>query len=387
MIKNIIIIGAGGIGRACGLLLLEHFRDKIQLSIADISDKQIRNAITWINEGLEGPRDITSISLENQEIADWNPAGDLILDCTPGKYAPDFARVALRNHMHYANLTEHVPATREIYKIAEDANTGFALQTGLAPGYINILALRAIEEYKKQFPDFTVDRVLMRVGSLSTFASSPSFYAFVWSPLGVCTEYLNDCEVIEDYRKTIKPSLSDREKIVIHGTEYEADFTSGGAADLPTFLDGKMKELNYKTLRYPGHYDYIQTLKDSLGEDLTKNTLLQKMLETTPLHNQDKVLIYCVISGTDHEDRTFEQVHFKEIPPVNFGKLKLTAIQRTTAASLAQTAELLLTNRFKGILTQSKYPIEEYMNGRFIRDHYEHATNIRSNIQQNRGIE
>lgn len=193
--------------------------------------------------------------------------------------------------------------------------------------------------------------------------------------------------MIEDYRKTIKPSLSDREKIVIHGTEYEADFTSGGAADLPTFLDGKMKELNYKTLRYPGHYDYIQTLKDSLGEDLTKNTLLQKMLETTPLHNQDKVLIYCVISGTDHEDRTFEQVHFKEIPPVNFGKLKLTAIQRTTAASLAQTAELLLTNRFKGILTQSKYPIEEYMNGRFIRDHYEHATNIRSNIQQNRGIE
>src|SRR5690606_36926155 len=221
----------------------------------------------------------------------------LLLDCTPGKFAPQFAEIALRNGMHYANLTEHVPATRKIYELAQNAPTGFALQTGLAPGFINLLAMKSTQVFSQLHPGYTVDRIRMRVGSLSQYATSPAFYAFVWSPMGVSTEYLNDSEVIEAYQQTKKPSLSEREQIVINGTVYEADLTSGGAADLPTHFAGNIRELNYKTLRYPGHFDYILGLKKRLGSNLTRKTLLQAMLEDIPTQDQDRVLIYCSISG------------------------------------------------------------------------------------------
>lgn len=370
MSTKIIIAGAGGIGRACGLMLLDHFGKDIELIIADISFSQCEDAVAWIHSGLDQAHTVGTIPLADQDLNDWNPEGDIILDCTPGKYAPDFARVALRNHMHYANLTEHIPATREIYELAQDAPTGFALQTGLAPGFINLLALKSVEEYSREHPDHTIDRIRMRVGSLSQFASSPAHYAFVWSPMGVSTEYLNDSEVIENFRKINKPSLTERERIVINGTTYEADLTSGGAADLPTYWGGKVKEVNYKTLRYPGHFDYILGLKKELGENLTKQSLLQKMLEDTPIQDQDRVLIYCSVSGMNADQNRFEKILFREIPPIQMGNTTITAIQRTTAASLAQTAILLLSNRFSGIITQSKYPLDEFMQGAIVREHY-----------------
>ncbi|MGH0053249.1 MAG: saccharopine dehydrogenase family protein, partial [Sphaerochaetaceae bacterium] len=358
MKTKIIIVGAGGIGRACGLMLLEHLGKDIELIIADISVTQCEEAVAWIDSGLNQTNTIRTIPLADQNLSEWNPEGHVILDCTPGKFAPDFARVALRNHMHYANLTEHIPATQEIYNLAQNAPTGFALQTGLAPGFINLLAMKSVEEYTRELPGHAIDRIRMRVGSLSQFASSPAHYAFVWSPMGVSTEYLNDSEVIEDFKKVSKPSLTDRERLVINGVAYEADLTSGGAADLPTYFEGKIKEVNYKTLRYPGHFDYILGLKKQLGENLTKQTLLQKMLEDIPVQDQDRVLIHCSVSGAGPDQKRFEKIHFREIPPISKGTIKITAIQRTTAASLAQTAVLLLSNRFSGVLTQSHYPLD-----------------------------
>jgi len=370
MPKRVIIVGAGGIGRACGLMLLEHLGEDILLGIADVSPAQSHSAVEWINAGLGRPANIEIISLENQVIGEWNPVGDIILDCTPGRFAPEFARVALRQNMHYANLTEHIPATREIYEIARKATTGFALQSGLAPGFINLLALKLVSEYSQTYPGIQVDHILMRVGSLSQYTSSPAHYAFVWSPMGVSTEYLNDCEVVDQGQKITKSSLSEREQITINGIPYEADLTSGGAADLPTFFNGKVQQLNYKTLRYPGHFEYIQKLKNELGDDLNQKTLLQRMLQDIPFHNSDKVLIYCSVSGKDHQQKRFEKIRFGEILPIQMNDVRLMAIQRTTASSLAQTAILLLSNRFRGILTQSKYPVDEFLNGIFIQKHY-----------------
>lgn len=370
MANKIIIAGSGGIGRACGLILLEHFGRDIDLVMADVDAMQCEHAVSWINAGLTAPHSIQTTVLSADRLDNWNPEGQILLDCTPGKYAPALARVALRNQLHYANLTEHVPSTRLIYELAKDAETGFALQTGLAPGFINLLALKSAEEFTQFHPEYTLDRIRMRVGSLSQYASSPSFYAFVWSPMGVSTEYLNESEIINNYQKEIKPSLTGRETIVINGTVYEADFTSGGAADLPDYYNGQIRELNYKTLRYPGHFDYIIKIKNELGDDLSKGSLLDRMMQDIPSQDQDRVLIYCSVSGTNRDKKRFEKIYSREIHPVRLGSITLTAIQRTTASALAQTAALLLSNRYKGILTQSKYPVDEFLNGEIVLRHY-----------------
>ena len=54
------------------------------------------------------------------------------------------------------------------------------------------------------------------------------------------------------------PALSGRERIIIDGDEFEDNFTSGGAADLPDAYSGRVRDLDYKTLRYPGHYQWVK---------------------------------------------------------------------------------------------------------------------------------
>lgn len=370
MNKKIIIAGAGGIGRACGLILLQHFGSDIDLILADINAKQCDEADAWIHAGLSSSVTITKIVIPSDPRQQWNPSGDLLLDCTPGKFAAEMAMVARRNPMHYANLTENVPATKKIYEIAKDASTGFALQTGLAPGFINQLGRMTANRYAEKHPHHTIESIKMRVGALSQYVSSPGFYAFIWNPMGVSTEYLNESEVIDNFKKVVKPSLSAREQIIINGTSYEADLTSGGAADLPDFFQDKVCELNYKTLRYPGHFEYIGMLKKELGNGLSIETLLRRMMEDIPHHGQDRVLIYCSVSGKSKDRKTHEIIHHVEIQPVRYGQVIMTAIQRTTAAALAQTAMMLLSDRYRGLLTQSGYPLKEFLNGAIIREHY-----------------
>lgn len=370
MKKKIIIAGAGGIGRACGLILLQHMGTDVALTLADINEDQCDQAEKWIRAGYGRPATVTKIILPPNPSENWKPTGDLLLDCTPGIFAAEMAAVALRQNMHYANLTENVPATKKIYKLARDASTGFALQTGLAPGFINQLGRFTADQYTKKHPGHTIESIKMRVGALSQFASSPGFYAFIWNPMGVSTEYLNKSEIIDQFEKITTPSLSSREHIILNGIRYEADITSGGAADLPDHYEGKIRELNYKTLRYPGHFDYIDKLKQDLGQELSIESLLRRMRVDIPVHNQDRVLIYCAVSGVGKNSTSYEIIRHREIRPIQCDEIRLTAIQRATAASLAQTAILLLTNRFSGLLTQSRYPLGEFLHGAIIRKHY-----------------
>ena len=54
------------------------------------------------------------------------------------------------------------------------------------------------------------------------------------------------------------PRSPSADTVVIDGITYEEDLTSGGAADLPAALEGRVRNLDYKTLRYPGHYAWVE---------------------------------------------------------------------------------------------------------------------------------
>jgi saccharopine dehydrogenase-like NADP-dependent oxidoreductase len=157
----------------------------------------------------------------------------ILLDCLPGSQAPRMARIARDFGLHYANLTEYVAETEAIKAIAQDAETGFVLQTGLAPGYINILAHGMFRKFCSDFGVDNVAKIEMKVGALSDHAVAPHYYGFTWSPVGVATEYVKPAQVLRDFRIAERPSLSERSRILIGGIAYEDDLTSGGCADLP----------------------------------------------------------------------------------------------------------------------------------------------------------
>lgn len=368
---NIIIAGAGGIAEAVGLLLMEWSEVTPSLFIGNRTLSNAEKVVAWIEEGTTKKGKIKAFLLpENgltDEMKDLFFKGDIILDCLPGSQAPKMADFAKNFGMHYANLTEYVAETEKIMALASDAKTGFVLQTGLAPGYIDLLAHGLFQEFCNDFDVHKVDKLEFKVGALTIHAVAPHYYGFTWSPVGVATEYLKDAIVLRDYKKTTLAALSERASIIIDGKAYDEDLTSGGAADLPDALSGKVRSLDYKTLRHPGHYAWVQEQLPKLGNPINAIKNLQKKMEAVIPHiEDDQIVLYAAVEGKDATGILRRREITKRILPQKVGNHELRAIQTTTAAPLAQAAQLLLENFYSGVLLQSQIDPKRFLNGIYV---------------------
>jgi saccharopine dehydrogenase-like NADP-dependent oxidoreductase len=218
--------------------------------------------------------------------------------------------------------------------------------------------------------DFEVDKVAkleFKVGALTDNAVAPYFYGFTWSPVGVATEYLEDAVVLRDYKKTWLPALSEREIIIIDGIAYEEDLTSGGAANLPDALAGKVRSLDYKTLRHPGHYAWVQAQLAGLKNNPNAIAALQQKMEAMIPHiEDDRIILYAAVEGKDATGMLRRREIAKRILPQKVGKHQLRAIQTTTAVPLLQSAQMLLENPRSGVLLQSQINPKRFLNGNFV---------------------
>jgi lysine 6-dehydrogenase len=152
---------------------------------------------------------------------------------------------------------------------AEATAAGIALlpDQGLAPGLAGILAAHGFRDFD------TVESARLRVGGLPQRPRGPLSYALVFSIHGLLNEYSGDAVGLEQGDIVRHPTLTGLETIRFPGPVglCEAAYTSGGTSTLPWTFRGRVQELDYKTVRYPGHWARIGLLKD-LG-----------MLETRPL--------------------------------------------------------------------------------------------------------
>ncbi|OWY19075.1 saccharopine dehydrogenase [Sphingobacteriales bacterium UPWRP_1] len=369
---NIIIAGAGGIGSAAGLLLREFADFGVHLYLGDQFEENARKAAQWITEGSDKSGTVQPFLMpaaENSpQMLEIFKQGHIVLDCLPGSQAARIASLAAQYGLHYANLTEYVKATEAVSAIAKEAKTGFVLQTGLAPGFVNVLAMKLFTTFCQKFGVEQVDSIAMKVGALTKHAMPPAYYGFTWSPIGVATEYIEPAVVVSNYQKTVLPSLSERRAVAIDGIWYEEALTSGGAANLPDALANKTRLLDYKTLRYPGHYGWVeQTLAGFDAAAANKTQLLQAaMLQTIPALEDDVVVIYVSVQGKDQRGQLHLIEQSYRILPFAVGNKTLRAIQSTTASALAETARLLLLNNYQGLILQSQIDPSAFLNGRFV---------------------
>ena len=375
MKASIFVAGSGGIGQAAGLILSEFDILDTEVYFGDISQIALDKAVNFVQKGCTKEAKLHTVLMpkegSNEQLDEVLKKCDVILDCLPGSQAPRIAKLAKQHHCHYANLTEYVDETNQIKDLSKDAETAFVLQTGLAPGFINILAQQLFKEFVLDFQVDQVDKMKMKVGAISQHAPAPHFYAFTWSPIGVATEYLKDAEIVKNYKKINVPALSGMDTIIIDGDMYQDNYTSGGAADLPDAFAGKVKNLDYKTLRYPGHYQWVKETVDAIptGENQIK-VLERTMLDEIPSVEDDLVVIYASIEGKDNNGHLRAKEKSYKIKPSLVGRQKLRAIQTTTAAPLCQVAYMMLTSQWKGTILQSQLDTEAFLNGPFIKAIY-----------------
>lgn len=370
---TIFIAGSGGIGRALALLLRNEPRMAAEVILGDRSRSAADDACAFANasiatdapaaSGLSMPPDGST-----PELDEVLKRADAILDCLPGSQAPRMARLAREHGCHYLNLTEYVAETNEVLRIAEGAETCFALQCGLAPGFVNILAndlfLRATEKWGVE----TVGKLEMRVGALTRHAAEPHFYGWTWSPVGVATEYVKDAIAVRNFETVKLPSLTERRTLLLHSLPFEEALTSGGAADLPEALAGRVKDLDYKTLRHPGHYAWAEGLLRGIPEGEDRAARLQEAMEAVIPHvEEDLVIVHAAIEGRDQHGTLRAERSTFFCPSIVVAGRRLRAIQSTTAAGIAEVLRIALEMKLTGPLLQSQVPTSAFLGGPFVQ--------------------
>ena len=299
---------------------------------------------------------------------------DAVINALPYHLAVKIATAAKNAGCHYFDLTEDVAATKAIMALAQGAKTAFMPQCGLAPGFIGIVA-----HYLAQSFD-SLDEIKMRVGALPAFPTNALKYNLTWSVDGLINEYCHPCEAIHEGAITEMLPLEGLEHFSLDGVEYEAFNTSGGLGTLCETLDGKLRSLDYKSVRYPGHRALMQFLLTELRLSDDQEALKDIMRKSVPTTMQDVVLVFVTVSGMRngaYVQEVFARKIFAQRATGN--DEAVSAIQITTAAGICAAVDLFREGKFakSGFIRQEQVVLPDFLANRF-GSAYEQSRRIES---------
>jgi saccharopine dehydrogenase-like NADP-dependent oxidoreductase len=352
----LILLGAGKIGETITHLLRS--TGDYALTVADQDPARLAPiaalGATTVRANLADPETVAALIRGNA----------FALSACPFHLTPVIAAAAVAEGAHYFDLTEDVESTRRVKSLASGARTALVPQCGLAPGFISILAHAMTKKFE------SLREVHMRVGALPVYPTNALKYNLTWSTDGLINEYCNPCEAIIDgsLRETL--ALEEIEAFSLDGITYEAFNTSGGLGTLCETLEGRVENLNYKTVRYPGHRDIVKILVRDLRLGQRREILKDILEASIPMTNQDVVLVFVTVSGMQNGRLTQESYAKKVYSDTLDGRL-FSAIQITTAAGICAMVDLMREGALPdhGFVRQEQADLGAFLANRFGR-HY-----------------
>jgi len=241
-------------------------------------------------------------------------------------------------------------------ELAETADGVMAPQCGLAPGLVGIIGAHLAEQFER------VRSIKLRVGALPQHPSGLLGYAFNWSPEGVVNEYLNDCEVIEEGEHKWVSPMEWVEKVYIDGHRFEAFTTSGGLGTMCETYLGRVDNLDYKSLRYPGHVELMNFFFHELLMREKRELAGEILTHAKPPVDDDVVHIYVSAEGQS-EGRLMRREYVRSYYPMPIAGRTWRAIAWTTSASVAAVVEMVSRGDLpaKGFLKQELIPLAPFL--------------------------
>ena len=351
--RDIVVIGAGHIGSTIAALLSGC--GDYRITLADQSAEQLAM--------------VGSLARVEHKVLDVTDALALrtalagkfaVLSAAPYHLTFHVAEAAKTAGAHYLDLTEDVASTRKVKALAEGAATAFIPQCGLAPGFISIVAADLARDFD------TLHDVRLRVGALPKYPSNALNYNLTWSTDGVINEYCEPCEAIVDGLPRQTRALEECEAFSLDGVTYEAFNTSGGLGTLCETLAGKVRNLNYRTIRYPGHAAIMKALLNDLRLR-DRRGLLKDILENSlPATLQDVVIVFVTVSGLK-DGHLIQETYANKIYAREMGGRVISAIQITTASAICAVLDMLDagTVRGAGFVRQEEIALADFLANRF----------------------
>ena len=255
---RMLVLGAGLQGSACAYDLLQRAEVE-RVTLADLhprraaaflTKKKDKRLVTARLDAKSGPR-----------LRKLMRGHDAVLNALPYYFNYPVARAAIRMGLHCADLggnTEIVQKQKTLHAAAQKKHVSVIPDCGLAPGMVNIIAAEGIRRVGD------AERVKIFVGGLPQKPEPPLNYQIVYSLEGALDYYTTPSWVLREGRPVQVDALSELEAVQFPspvGT-LEAFHTGGGISTMPWAYRGKVRTMEYKTLRYPGHVAIMHPIRE-----------------------------------------------------------------------------------------------------------------------------
>ena len=352
------VIGAGMQWRACARDLARSAGVSLVL-ILDRDADRARSVAAAVESAGRPQVSVHSRCLDvvsSRALADALSGVDVVISSAPYFLNPGIALAALKAGASMVDMGGNTDIVRQELELDDEARrVGVTIipDTGLVPGLGNILAMHGVSMLDE------AESVEIRCGGLPQKPRPPLHYRLVFSSYGLINEYSGQAFILKEGRRVKVPAMSGLEEIEFPGPpgRCEAFHTAGGTSTLPWTLEGKVRSLDYKTVRYPGHCERVRLISelgffdetplDVLGaavkpRDLTA-ALLEKRLEFPD--DPDLVVLRVTVTGRLAGKPARKRFDLIDYPDRTGG---ITAMMRTTAYPTSIIAQMIARKETKG---------------------------------------
>jgi len=337
--SRVAVLGAGIVGRAAAWDMV---RRGHAVTVTDQSGDVVSSAAEA--SGAKGSvLDVTDGDAVRTFLGD----ADLFVSAVPYALGLEVAHAALDTGTHYLDFGGNPTVVGRQLRLdaaARDADVAVVPDCGLAPGMANVLAVGAVAALGPG----RVEEVRLRVGALPARPTGALGYQLAFNPAGLVNEYDEPCEILSGGAYATVEPLTGVEPVEWPGWgPLEAFHTAGGSSSLPRRWEGTVDELDYKTLRFPGHALPMRAMREvglfseepQPGTGVAPRTVLLEALRRHLPSGADDVVLVRVWASASRDGGTTRTGY--QVDDRHDGAF--SALARTTAFPATALAHLLLT--------------------------------------------
>ena len=342
---NILVLGAGRMGHGAVFDLIHNSPAVERVTVADFDLKKAEAVASAVGTSRVDARQIDASNYD--DVVKLMRGRDSVISCVNYWYNVALSKAAIETGANFCDLGGNNYIVDEQLALdteAKAAGINIIPDCGLAPGMVSILAMHGAAKFD------SVEEIHIRVGGLPQDPQPPLNYQLVFSVEGLINEYIEVARVIRDGQIIEVESMTEIESLTFDDfPPLEAFQTSGGTSTLPDTFLGKIRELDYKTIRYAGHCEKFKTMmdlglcsSDEIVVDFQKvkprkvfGELLQKHL---PADGPDYVLVRLDFVGTKGGETKLLRYDIVDKQDEATG---MSAMMRTTAFPASIIAQMM----------------------------------------------
>ncbi|WP_332681656.1 saccharopine dehydrogenase family protein [Bosea sp. (in: a-proteobacteria)] len=350
---RVVIVGGGRVGSALALLLKQ--TAEFEVVVVDPTEPARRR--------------MEELGLPLAEVDPGNAAqidrllaeAQAVVAALPSSATPTVAAAARRNGVHYLDLSDDTAGLEAVRHEARAAAGCFIPQCGISPGLVSQLVLDLVSRVGG------APEVDVRIGTLPRQPGNRFGYGLTWDVDALLREYTQPSTALVAGRRTSLAALSELEQLRLGERDYEVFISGNIPASLCARLEGRVERLTSRTIRYPGHLDYMRFLLDDLKlrgrVDLLRNLFLNALPEIV-----DDRLLISVTATSSARGSTVEERFTREVVSAPIGGRNVSAMRRTAAAHVAAVLDLLRCGVIgeAGLCLQEDIPFSELSQNRFL---------------------